>query len=108
MACPPRLLASWPLVYLSHDSRTSDHKQPTRRKLTNKYHLPPGYRVLKFLGTPDPSVKSPYSVQCSLEFDTVENFQKALAAKAEKVLGDVPNFSNKGPELLVGKEVAVK
>ena len=46
-------------------------------------------------------------MQCSLEFDTVENFQKALGAKAEKVLGDVPNFSNKGPELLVGEEVAV-
>lgn len=65
-----------------------------------------GYRVLKFVGTPDPNTKSPYSVQCSLEFDTVENFQKALQAKAEKVLGDVPNFSNKGPELLIGEEMA--
>jgi len=65
-----------------------------------------GYRVLKFLGTPDPNTKSPYSVQCSLEFDTVENFTKALQAKASVVLGDVPNFSNKGPELLIGEEVA--
>lgn len=66
-----------------------------------------GYRVLKFVGTPDPNTKSPYSVQCSLEFDTIENFQKGLAAKAEKILGDVPNFSNKGPELLCGEEVVV-
>jgi hypothetical protein len=36
----------------------------------------------------------------------VANFQKALEAKAGVVLGDVPNFSNKGPELIIGEEVA--
>ena len=64
-----------------------------------------GYRVVKFIGTPTPGVESQFSIQCSLEFDTTEHFQEALKAKGEKVLGDVPNFSNKDPVLMVGDEV---
>jgi uncharacterized protein (TIGR02118 family) len=65
-----------------------------------------GYSVLKLVGTPDPSTKSPYTVQATLNFKSVKDFQEALGAKAEKVLGDVPNFSNKGPTLMIGEKMA--
>ena len=65
-----------------------------------------GYSVLKLVGTPDPNTKSPYSVQATLNFDSVKDFEAALGATAEKVLGDVPNFSNKGPELMIGEKMA--
>jgi len=64
-----------------------------------------GYSVLKLNGTPDPSQPSPYSVQATLNFASVQDFEAALKATAEKVLGDVPNFSNKGPVLMIGEKV---
>ena len=63
---------------------------------------------MKFIGTPAPGVESAYSIQCSLEFDTPQSFQEALKATGEKVLGDVPNFSNKDPVLMVGDVVDTK
>jgi uncharacterized protein (TIGR02118 family) len=65
-----------------------------------------GYSVLKLVGTPDPNTKSEYSVQATLNFKTVEDFQKALGDKAPKVLSDVPNFSNKDPMIMVGQKMA--
>jgi len=64
-----------------------------------------GYRVIKFIGTPQPGVESPYSIQCSLEFDTPDQVTEALKATGAKVLGDVPNFSNKDAILLIGDVV---
>jgi hypothetical protein len=40
--------------------------------------------------------ESPYSIQAPLHFKSVKDFHDALGATGEKVLGDVPNFSNKG------------
>lgn len=65
-----------------------------------------GYSVLKLNGTPDPNTPSPYSVQATLNFASTKDFEEALGAKAEKVLGDIPNFSNKGPVLMVGDQLA--
>jgi hypothetical protein len=52
-----------------------------------------------------PDTPSPYSVQCTLKFDTKEHFEEALKAKAEKVLGGVHRFSNKPSLILVGETV---
>ena len=65
-----------------------------------------GYSVLKFVGTPDPNTQSPYSVQATLNFKSIKDFQEALGATGEKVLGDVPNFSNKWPTLMIGEKMA--
>lgn len=65
-----------------------------------------GYSVLKLVGTPDPKTKSEYSVQATLHFKSVEDFHAAAAAKGPKVLGDVPNFSNKEPMLMIGEKMA--
>lgn len=65
-----------------------------------------GYSVLKLNGTPDPNKKAPYSIQATLLFDSAKDFEAALGATAETVLGDVPNFSNKEPLLIIGEKVA--
>lgn len=62
------------------------------------------YRVANLVGTAT-GAESPYSIQCTLEFGTVEEFKKALEAEAGPVLGDVPNFSNKDPILIIGEIV---
>ena len=64
-----------------------------------------GYSVLKLVGTPAPDQPSPFNIQATLNFSKVEDFQNALKATGEKVMGDVPNFSNKGPTLMIGEFV---
>jgi uncharacterized protein (TIGR02118 family) len=65
-----------------------------------------GYSVLKLVGTPDPDQAAPHSVQATLHFKSLEDFQKAVTDRAAKVLGDVPNFSNKDPVLMIGQKMA--
>lgn len=48
---------------------------------------------------------TPYSVQTSLEFDSVDQFKRALTNIGEKVLGDVTRFTNTDPILIVGDEI---
>jgi len=64
-----------------------------------------GYTVLKFLGTPDPNTPSPYSVQATLFFDTPQQFEAGVKAEAPTVMGDIPNFTNTEPVLMVGDVV---
>ena len=68
-----------------------------------------GYSVCKIKGIPKPDKTmdpGPYSVQALLNFDSLQDFQAALGAGGEKVMGDVPNFSNQSPTLLVGEKLA--
>ena len=68
-----------------------------------------GYSVCRIKGIPKPDMTmdpGPYSVQALLNFDSLADFQAALEASAEKVMGDVPNFSNKSPTLLIGEKLA--
>ncbi len=60
-----------------------------------------GWRVLKAVGTPFGG-KPAYRVICNLEFDTADQFRAAVAAKGGPVFGDVPNFSNKDPVVVIG------
>lgn len=62
------------------------------------------YRVLSLVATPSGD-KPPYGVQCALEFTTREEFEGALKACAPEVLGDVPNFSDRDPILMIGEQV---
>jgi uncharacterized protein (TIGR02118 family) len=68
-----------------------------------------GYSVCKIKGIPKPDKTmdpGPYSVQALLNFDSLQDFQAALGATGEKVMGDVPNFSNQSPTLLIGEKLA--
>ena len=58
------------------------------------------WRVLKATGD-----KPPYSIIATLEFDTVDQFKAAVAAEGKPVFGDVPNFSNKSPVVVIGDVV---
>ena len=60
-----------------------------------------GWRVLKAVGTPFGG-KPAYSIIANLEFDTADQFRAAVAAESGPVFGDVPNFSNKSPVVVIG------
>ena len=60
-----------------------------------------GWRVLKAVGTPFGG-KPAYSIIANLEFDTADQFMAAVAAESGPVFGDVPNFSNKSPVVVIG------
>ena len=60
-----------------------------------------GWRVTRFVGTPQGG-KPLYNVMATMEFDTADQFRAALAAEGSVVLGDVPNFSNKEPVIMIG------
>ena len=63
-----------------------------------------GWRVSRSVGTPQGG-KSPYSVIATLEFGTAAGFEAAIKAEGSTVLGDVPNFSNKDPVIVIGDVV---
>ncbi|KAK8200712.1 hypothetical protein M8818_006027 [Zalaria obscura] len=59
-----------------------------------------GWKVIKF------GDDAPYSVQATLEWDSMEDFQKAAAGEHTKeIMGDVTNFSNQHPHLMPGEVV---
>ena len=60
-----------------------------------------GWRVLKAVGTPT-GAEPRFSIIANLEFDTADQFRAAVAAEGGPVFGDVPNFSNKGPIVVIG------
>lgn len=66
-----------------------------------KPHGMKGWRVLKAVGTPFGG-KPLYSIIANLEFDTADQFRAAVAAEGSLVFGDVPNFSNKDPVVVIG------
>ena len=59
-----------------------------------------GWRVLKAVGTPFGG-KPAYSIIANLEFATADQFRAAVAAEGGPVFGDVPNFSNKDPVVVI-------
>jgi uncharacterized protein (TIGR02118 family) len=60
-----------------------------------------GWRVLKAVGTPT-GEKPLFSIIANLEFDDAAQFKAAVAAEGGPVFGDVPNFSNKSPVVVIG------
>ena len=58
-------------------------------------------KVLKF------GDDSPYSVQATLEWGSLEDFQKAASDQdaLNAIMGDVKNFSNTTPKLMTGEIV---
>ena len=55
-----------------------------------------GVEVVKGLSGPEGSPVS-YVTVASLKFDDVPAFEAALAAHAEQIMGDIPNFTNIEP-----------
>jgi len=60
-----------------------------------------GGRVLKAVGAPF-GAKPMYNINAMLEFASGDQFLAAVAAESGPVFGDVPNFSNKSPVVVIG------
>lgn len=60
-----------------------------------------GWRIVRFDGTPTGDAPAS-SVMALLEFGTADGFRAAVAAEGETIFGDVPNFSNKPPQVMIG------
>ena len=59
------------------------------------------YRGLSGAGGAD----EPYVTVASLKFDSVEAFEQALAAHAEEIMGDIPNFTNLEPTVQIEEQL---
>lgn len=63
------------------------------------------YTVDKGLSGGAPGSAPPYVGTCSLFFDSVEAFQTAFAPKAGEILGDIPNYTDLQPVMMVSEVV---
>jgi uncharacterized protein (TIGR02118 family) len=63
-----------------------------------------GWRVLKGVGTPFGGAAT-FGIIANLEFDTVQQFKDAVAAEGGPVFGDVPNFTDITPVVVIGELV---
>jgi uncharacterized protein (TIGR02118 family) len=55
------------------------------------------------LGGADPGSKPAFVAVATLDFDSVEAFQSALAPVAKDILGDIPNYTNAQPIIQVSE-----
>lgn len=62
-------------------------------------------KVIKGLATPDPDTPPLYQVIALLEFDSVEDFQGAVADSGADVLGDIPNFTDVQPVIQINDNI---
>ncbi|WP_445955489.1 EthD family reductase [Yeosuana sp.] len=52
-----------------------------------------------------PEQAAPYVVIANLSFESMETFQQSFGANAEKILADLPNFTNVKPEVQISEVV---
>ncbi|KAJ4516872.1 hypothetical protein HRR75_003532 [Exophiala dermatitidis] len=102
----PKMPANATVLYPAEADATFDmsYYLKTHMPLVSEKWGPYGlkdWKVVQFAAAPDGS--KPYSVAALLTWDSVESIHKALNSEEAKiVLGDVQNFSNKGPLFLPG------
>ena len=65
-----------------------------------------GASVDNGLGGAMPGSPAPYMAIGHLYFDTVEAFGNAFAPNADKIMGDIPNYTNTQPEVQMSEVVA--
>ncbi len=64
-----------------------------------------GATVEKGLGGAAPGSNAPYAATSNLYFDSMEDYKNAFGANADKIMGDLPNFTNTQPEIQIGEVV---
>lgn len=62
-------------------------------------------KAVKGVGTPDPKTPAPYQVIAILSFESMEAFQRAVAAKGAEVMGDISNFTSVQPTIQVSADL---
>jgi len=62
-----------------------------------------GATVEKGLGGAAPGTTAPFAGMGNMYFDSVEDFGKAFGPNSEKIMGDLPNFTNIEPIVQVSE-----
>jgi len=52
-----------------------------------------------------PESPAPFVVISNLSFETLESFQQSFGANAEKILADLPNFTNVQPQVQISEVI---
>jgi len=52
-----------------------------------------------------PGSPAPYMAMGHMFFDTVEDFQTSFGPAAERIMGDLPNFTNVEPEVQISEVI---
>ncbi|BAT60331.1 EthD protein [Variibacter gotjawalensis] len=50
-----------------------------------------------------PGAPATYAAICTLSFDSVEAFQKAMGAHAAEIMGDIPNYTDATPVVQISE-----
>jgi uncharacterized protein (TIGR02118 family) len=64
-----------------------------------------GATVEKGLGSAIPGSPAPYLAMGNMYFDSMEQFGKAFGPNAEKIIADMPNFTNSHPIIQVSEVI---
>ncbi len=62
-----------------------------------------GATVEKGLGGGAPNAPAPYVAMGNLYFDTVQAFENSFGPNADKIMGDIPNYTNIEPIIQVSE-----
>jgi uncharacterized protein (TIGR02118 family) len=62
-----------------------------------------GATVEKGLGGAAPGTTAPFACMGNMYFDSVSDFQNAFGPNAEKIMGDLPNFTNIEPVIQISE-----
>lgn len=62
--------------------------------------------IEKGLGGAAPGSSAPFAGMGNMYFDSVQDFGKAFGPNAEKIMGDLPNFTNIEPVVQISEVVA--
>ena len=50
-----------------------------------------------------PGEMAPFIAMGHMTFDSVDSFQNAFGPNAEKIMGDIPNFTNTQPQIQISE-----
>ena len=62
-----------------------------------------GATVEKGLGGGSPDSHATYAAMGNLYFNTMESFEKSFGPNTEKIMGDLPNFTNSEPTIQISE-----
>lgn len=62
-----------------------------------------GLGAEKGLSGMEPGSPAPYVAVGYVQFDSVADFQKAMAAKGQEIMADIPNYTDIEPQVQIGQ-----
>jgi uncharacterized protein (TIGR02118 family) len=81
-----------------------DYYRNTHMKLAGARLTPFGlirYEVDRGLAGGGPNAPAPFIGACHFYFDSVDQFQKGMAAHGQELLADIPNYTNLQPTIQI-------